>query len=104
MRGTLARYAKAYDELDVEAAERVWPSVNRSALSRAFDSLASQRVSLGDCRIQIDGYAAHATCIGSATWAPKVGGRVQTDKRSWSFDLEKSTAGWQITSARVQNR
>lgn len=106
VRGTLARYAKAYDDLDVDAAERVWPSVNRSALSRAFDSLAAQHVSLGDCRIQIDGdgTGARATCLGSATWTPRVGGRDHTDGRSWSFDLAKSAAGWVIVNARVQNR
>jgi hypothetical protein len=104
IRGALTRYAKAYSDLDVDAAARVWPSVNRSALGHAFDSLDSQRVSLGDCRIQIDGNTAHASCAGSATWTPKVGGRERTDERSWSFDLGKSVAGWQITSARVQNR
>lgn len=100
----LARYAKAYSDLDVDAAERVWPTVNRSALTRAFDSLESQRVTLGECRVQVDGRAARATCTGSATWTPKVGGREHTDARSWMFDLERGAAGWQITSARVQNR
>lgn len=104
VRGALTRYAKAYSDLDVEAAERVWPSVNRLALERAFDSLESQRVTLGDCRVQVDGNTAHASCAGTATWTPKVGGRERTDERSWEFDLEKSAAGWQITSARVQNR
>jgi len=105
VRSALARYAKAYSELDVDAAERVWPSVNRSALERAFSSLDSQRVSLGDCRIQIDVATAHASCSGTATWRPKVGGRARTDERHWDFDLvEKAASGWQITSARVQNK
>jgi hypothetical protein len=104
IRNALARYAAAYTDLDVDAAERVWPSVNRTALGRAFASLESQRVSLGDCRIGIDGNAAHASCDGSATWTPKIGGGAHTDARSWSFDLEKASAGWQIVSARVQNR
>lgn len=104
VRSALARYAKAYNDLDVDAAERVWPSVNRSALERAFDSLASQRVSLGECRIDVDGDSARASCAGSATWRPKVGGGERTDERSWIFDLEKSAAGWRIVNARVQNR
>lgn len=105
VRSALARYAKAYTDLDVDAAERVWPSVNRSALERAFGSLDSQRVSLGDCRIQVDVATAHASCSGTATWRPKVGGRERTDARRWDFDLvEKSNNGWQITNARVQNR
>jgi len=105
VRGALARYAKAYSDLDVDAAERVWPSVNRSALARAFGSLESQRVSLGDCRIQVDVATAHASCSGTATWRPKVGGRERTDERRWDFDLvEKAASGWQIVGARVQNR
>ena len=104
IRSALARYAKAYTELDVDAAERVWPSVNRSALARAFDRLQAQRVSLGACRIEVDGNAAHASCAGAATWTPKVGGGERTDARRWNFDLEKSGAGWQIVNARVQNR
>lgn len=104
VRAALTRYADAYSELDVDAAARVWPSVNRSALARAFDSLASQRVSLESCDIQVDGDAARALCAGSATWAPKVGGGERTDPRSWDFALERSGAGWQVVSARVQNR
>ena len=105
VRSALAGYARAYSDLDVEAAERVWPSVNRSALERAFGSLESQRVSLGDCRIQVDVATAHASCSGTATWKPKIGGRERTDDRRWDFELvERSASGWQITSARVQNR
>ncbi len=104
VRGALAGYAKAYSNLDVDAAQRIWPSVDRDGLARAFESLASQRVSLGDCRIQVDGSAARARCAGSATWRPKVGGGERTDRRSWTFELEKAPAGWQIVSARVQNR
>jgi hypothetical protein len=90
VRGTLERYAKAYSDLNVEAVALVWPSVNRAALERAFESLDSERVSLGNCRIRIDGTTAHASCAG-------------TGDRSWDFDLEKSAEGWQITSARVRN-
>jgi hypothetical protein len=104
IRSALARYAGAYTDLDVDAAARVWPSVNRSALARAFGGLESQRVSLRECRINLEGNSAHASCSGSATWTPKVGGGQRTDERTWAFDLEKSTAGWQITNARVQNR
>lgn len=104
VQSTLGHYERAYSALDVDATVRVWPSVNRAALMRAFDSLESQRVTLGDCRIQVDGNEAHASCAGSATWTPKVGNRMHTDERSWSFDLEKAANGWLITNARSQNR
>jgi hypothetical protein len=104
IRGVLARYAEAYDDLDVAAAERVWPSLNRSALTHAFDALEWQQVSLGQCSIQVDGNAARASCAGHAVWTPKVGGRQHDDARRWTFDLEKSAGGWLIRNARVQNR
>jgi hypothetical protein len=104
VRATLARYAAAYSDLNVDAAVRVWPGVNRTALSHAFDNLRSQSVSLGDCQVQVEGDAARARCMGSATWRPKVGGGQRTDARSWDFELERTDAGWYITSARAQNR
>lgn len=105
VRRTLDRYAAAYSALDAEAAHRVWPRVDRAALTRAFDTLASQRVSLNDCRIDVTGAAAHASCSGSATWAPKIGpGGVRTDPRRWDFELAKNSTGWEIVRARTQNR
>jgi hypothetical protein len=105
VRRTLDRYAAAYSALDAAAAQRIWPGVNRAALNRAFDTLASQRVSLDDCRVDVAGAAARATCAGSATWAPKVGpGGVRTDPRHWDFELALTPAGWQIVKARVQNK
>jgi hypothetical protein len=105
VRSTLDRYAAAYSALDADAAQSVWPRVNRGALTRAFETLASQQVSLGDCRVDVTGASARATCAGSATWAPKVGtGSSRTDPRRWDFELANTGAGWQIVSARVQNR
>lgn len=105
VRSVLGRYASAYSSLDANAAQRIWPGVNRVALARAFDSLASQQISLGDCRIDIGGSTARAHCAGSATWAPKVGsGGARTEARDWTFELARAASGWQIVSARVQNR
>jgi len=75
------------------------------ALSRAFDSLSSQRVLLGSCSIDVNGAAAQARCAGTTTWRPKVGtGETKTDRRAWTFELARAGAGWEIVSARVQNR
>jgi hypothetical protein len=105
VRAALDRYAAAYSALDADAAQRVWPGVNRAALSRAFESLASQRVSLGSCNIDVSGATAQARCAGSTTWQPKVGsGETKTDRRAWTFGLARSAGGWEIVSARVQNR
>ena len=105
VRSVLSRYASAYSSLDANAAQRVWPGVNREALSRAFDGLASQQISLGDCRIDVAAASARAHCAGSATWAPKVGGGgARTEARDWTFELARAASGWQIVRARVQNR
>jgi len=104
VRATLDRYAAAYSKLDADAAQRVWPGVNRDALARAFDGLAHQRVSLADCRINVTGDKASARCAGWTTWQPKVGAGERTDQRTWTFELAKAPEGWQIVNARVQNR
>lgn len=102
---TLDRYATAYTRLDAQAAQQVWPSVDREALARAFGGLALQRVSLGDCQIDVQGVAARAACAGTETWAPKIGARgPHTAARNWTFELTKAGSDWQIVSARVQNK
>jgi hypothetical protein len=105
VRRTLDKYAQAYSALDATAAAQVWPSVNRSALTRAFGALESQEVSLGTCHVDVRGAVAHAACAGSTTWRPKVGGdQARTEPRLWSFELARRGTDWQIVSARVQNR
>ena len=99
VRAVLRRYETAYSNLDAAAASVVWPGVNRGALARAFDGLASQQVSLGSCDVTVNGPAARATCSGSATWQPKVGGGVRTEARRWSFDLRKNGEAWRIERA-----
>ena len=99
VRAVLRRYETAYSTLDADAASVVWPGVNRGALARAFDGLSSQQVSLGSCDVTVSGPAARATCSGSATWQPKVGGGVRTEARRWSFDLRKNGEAWRIERA-----
>jgi hypothetical protein len=101
----LNRYATAYSRLDARAAQEAWPSVNGPALARAFESLASQQVSLENCAIDVRGVTAHAACNGKTVWRPKIGsGGTHTEQHNWAFDLVKAGDGWRIASARVQNR
>jgi len=97
--GVLNRYERAYSSLDAEAASSVWPGVDRTALERAFDGLASQRVSLQSCNVTVEGAAAHARCAGTATWVPKVGGGARTAVRRWDFELRKRAGAWEIERA-----
>lgn len=102
IRATLARYESAYSQLDVEAASAVWPGVDRRALVRVFDGLASQRVSLGACDVQVIGEVAVAECVGSTTSTPKAGGRTRSQQRQWQFRLRNFPTGWQIVGATVR--
>ncbi len=102
VRAALMRYESAYSRLDANAASAVWPSLDRKALTRAFEGLASQEVSLGSCEMRIVGDTAVAACAGSATWTPKVGGRSHRESRRWQFRLRNVDAGWQIVGASVR--
>ena len=101
----LNKYATAYSRLDAAAAQEVWPTVNRPALTRAFEGLASQRVSLERCDVSVSTAGAHANCAGFASWSPKIGnGGAHTDACNWTFQLAKAGDDWQIVTARVQKR
>lgn len=102
IRAVLMRYETAYSSLDAASVGEVWPQVDHRALSRAFESLESQRVSLGRCEVTVNGTTARAECAGSATWRPKVGGGAQTQPRSWNFELARQNETWLIRSARVK--
>jgi hypothetical protein len=102
VRRVLAQYEAAYSALDAAAAEAVWPGVDGKALSRAFDGLASQSVSLGRCDVTVAGPTARADCRGTAQWSPKVGGGPRRESRYWLFALRKTGGTWQIVDARVR--
>jgi hypothetical protein len=104
VRTVLAQYESAYSSLDATAAGAVYPAIDRRALSRAFEGLAAQRVSLGDCDVRVIGAAAHAECVGNATWTPKIGGGSHTQPRLWQFDLRRTDTGWHITRATARNQ
>jgi hypothetical protein len=99
----LQRYRVAYDELDAQSAQAVWPSVNQAALARAFEALESQTLSFETCDIQLQtGGTATATCRGSARYVPKIGNRdTHTESRVWSFNLRKEGTAWTIDRALV---
>lgn len=99
VRAVLAQFEAAYTSLSAAAAQAVWPSVDAGALGRAFDSLESQRVSLGRCSIVIKGANARADCRGITNWTPKIGGGRRTESRRWEFDLVAENGSWHILQA-----
>jgi hypothetical protein len=100
---TLGQYRIAYSRLDAQAARTVWPTVDASALARAFDGLASQELSFDSCRFDIAGESATAHCSGTATYTRKVGGRgPRSEARHWVFQLRKGAEGWTIQSTQTR--
>ena len=102
VRAALAQYESAYSSLNAASAHAIYPGVDERSLERAFDSLDSQRVSLGRCSISMNGARAQATCQGSATWTPKVGGGTRSSARTWQFDLANAGGTWKITRAEAR--
>ena len=100
---TLRRYEAAYSALDARAVRSVWPTVNQGALSRAFESLASQNIRLGNCAVTVRAPTARAVCAGTAMWVPRIGGGKQReDRRTWTFSLAQRDQSWSIVSAEMR--
>lgn len=100
---TLQRYRSAYEGLDAQSAQAVWPAVNQPALARAFDGLESQTLTFDTCDVRVRGESATATCQGSARYVPKIGSREpRIEPRVWNFTLHKNSGDWKIDSARAE--
>jgi hypothetical protein len=51
IRRVLEQYQRAFNQLDVRAASRVWPAVDQRALARAFSHLQAQSITLEECGV-----------------------------------------------------
>jgi hypothetical protein len=76
--------------------------VEQDALARAFGSLSSQRISFENCTIDVTGRLATASCLGTARVVPRVGGGMQSARRSWVFWLRQSGDGWVIDRTQIR--
>lgn len=103
VRRTLQQYQRAYEALDAQSAQAVWPRVDGVALQRAFDGLSSQRLMFDNCQVQVRGTFGSAVCHGTTRYVPKVGSREpRVEPRTWTFALRKAGDEWQIDSARAE--
>lgn len=101
----LTQYARAYGQLDAGAARAVWPSVDEQALARAFAGLTSQDVAFDDCRIDVQGATANASCRGTASYVGKVGdGAPRTEAQTWRFELRRDGEAWKIENAEARRQ
>jgi hypothetical protein len=103
VREVLNKYADAYTALDAYAVRDVWPTVNESALGRAFEGLVSQTVRLQGCKISVTGIRAQAVCGGTASWLPRIGGgKAREARRTWTFALAQRDRQWAIVTAEMR--
>jgi serine/threonine-protein kinase len=97
IRDTIRRYEKAQSTLDAGLYARIFPSVDRERIERAFQSLSSQSVELEIRKIQIDPSGTRARVEGyeKRTAVPRAGTeqRVTADR---VLELEKRADGWVI--------
>jgi serine/threonine-protein kinase len=97
IRDTIRRYEKAQSTLDAQLYARIFPSVDRERIERAFQSLASQSVEFEVRKIQIDPSGTRARVDGyeKRSAVPRAGTeqRVSADR---VLELEKRPDGWII--------
>lgn len=99
IQGVLEDYRLAFNQLDVDSAHEIWPTVDRKALSRAFDQIEQQDIELETCDISVAGARAVASCGGTARYVPKVGTRKERiERRQWRFTLRQANGSWVIDS------
>ena len=103
VRNVLELYRGAYQQLDAQAARRVWPNLDERRLARAFSDLESQTLDFDECRIDVANVKSIARCRGRATYVGRVGRRTaQTQARRWTFELLKTGERWAIDSVSAQ--
>ena len=98
----LQRYRTAYEGLDAQSAQAVWPAVNQAALARAFDGLASQTLTFDACDVRLLGEVATATCHGSARYVTKSAAAIPRGTARVNFTLHKAGGDWTIDKARAE--
>ena len=99
----LDQYELAYQRLDAGAAAALWPSVDRSALTRAFARLSMQHLTFGDCTFAVSANDATAQCAGMLRYARRFGDtRPQAESHVWTIEFVRAGAAWRIARMTAQ--
>ena len=80
----------------------MWPNVDKRTLTRAFEQLKEQRIAFDGCQTDVRETRAEAICTGLTRYVPRVGGRLQVDRRQWTFNLIKVRDDWVIQSVEAR--
>ena len=99
----LRQYEEAFNRLDVAAAAAVWPSIDRRAVTRAFERLERQEMVFNDCSVALTATNATADCTGTLLFVPRVGtASARPEPHSWTIRLQGSGDGWRIVAVSAQ--
>jgi len=103
----IAKWKVGYEELDAVAVKRILPSMDLSALDKAFGDILSYSIDMPDpCRIELVASsglvtAATATCAVMRSVTGKRGNQdARVSEATVVFHLDKSSGQWLIESAR----
>jgi hypothetical protein len=93
----LVRYQNAYSTRDASAAAAIWPTVDRRALSRAFERLQNQELGLSGCTYAVASTSATARCDGVLRYARRIGDTSpKVEQHTWTIEFVKKGAAWHI--------
>jgi hypothetical protein len=97
VRRTIRSYELAYERVDAVAIAKLWPTVDRRALSQAFDAVTSQGIGLENCAIALNGEQATAQCRGRHKFVGKANNSVTiASEQQWLFRMRRAGGEWKI--------
>jgi hypothetical protein len=99
----LRHYEQAYDRRDVRGTLAIWPSADERALTRAFDQLHEQDITLRNCTFAVSENDATAQCKGSLRYVRRIGNPTpQVEQHTWRIDFTRAGQTWQIVRVAAQ--
>jgi eukaryotic-like serine/threonine-protein kinase len=101
IQGVLARYRSAFEAVDLEAIQAVFPGVDQRSTRQLFSSAKAYQVGLKVERITVSGLVATAECVGTYDPAPRRAGASSQPLRQ-RFELRWDGQRWLII--RVHSR
>ena len=99
VRAALASYRAAYEALDASRVHAIWPAIDAAAvrqIARAFEGYNSLSMGIDDCRYEVAGDRATASCRVGQRIDVKVGRDIESSQQV-TFVLRRSGDRWTIS-------